>query len=84
MYLKRNPLASQTWIDLKNNFSKAYEAFFVTKVDARTQHDYTSNMLALGLLVVEIPTADGSLNTIRNKCSAHTMAQQGPYFASTV
>jgi hypothetical protein len=72
--LEWNVMESDRWIDLKDHFTEAYEAFLVTSAGSAAQHGYASNMLAPGLPMPGGTADDDSLNTIRDGFASHTMA----------
>ena len=72
--LGRNTMAGNRWIDLKDHFTEAYEAYLVTSAGLLAQHGYASNMVALGFPMSGVPTDDNNLNTIRDGFASHTMA----------
>ena len=62
--LGRNTMAGNRWIDLKDHFTEAYEAYLVTSAGLLAQHGYASNMVAPDLTMPGVAADDDSLNTI--------------------
>ena len=73
MCLDWNVMASDRWIDLKDHFVKAYEAYLVISAGSLAKCGYASNMLAPGISMPGGPADNNSLKTVCDGFESHTM-----------